>query len=260
MTITRRLTTLGLLALLLAPSRSLALSWTSVPESLDDLVEETALAFRGEVRDVEYDVVYGPAKQRLPYTRVQFRVEKAYRGCKPGQTVTLFQLGGRIPGTPLAVAVPGLPQHAVGDHSIVFSNDALHGFTGALYGELGVRRIAWDAGGNDYVLTHDWRLLPHGTKYGSSSATVRCRTDRKRRDTCIEFEAGGKTTSKAPGGFLSIQDFDQAVYASLKRTGPRKGPSQTVTANEKSFRKFLARFFEAGSVSTTPSTKTAPKS
>lgn len=181
---------LGLLTVLATAGPVRALTWEREPV-LTDIIGAASLAFEGAVVDIQYGSSPASKAGVLPYTLVTFDVARSFGGAKSGEQVQILNVGGRLPGSDhLYYSIPGLPWYRVGDRVLVFANDALQPFAGALFGEHGVLRLVDDGAGNTLALTHGWRALRR-SKEGrlGEVAALRCRPDRERRDRCDSWEA-----------------------------------------------------------------------
>ncbi len=125
---------------------------TVVPPNFDQLVGQSEVVFRGEVKAVSV-VWTGEGETRRIATRVTFAVERVLHGTA-GEKLTLEFMGGQLGGRRLTVA--GLPQFAVGERGVFFVEDRdarlcpllrlRHGRYRILKDESGVERIARDDG------------------------------------------------------------------------------------------------------------------
>ena len=89
---------------------------TVLPLSLDDIVATAAIAFEGTCIENRSE---RDAATQLPVTYTTFAVHDVIKG-QPGDTYTIKQVGGEIPGKDIAFKVHGVPTFAVGQDYIVF--------------------------------------------------------------------------------------------------------------------------------------------
>ncbi|MGE3166977.1 MAG: hypothetical protein AB7O52_18890 [Planctomycetota bacterium] len=110
---------LGLLAVLSLSSASFA-SHAPSRFSLEQIVQESDLVFRGVVQDIQY-VLSQPGEEqlRVPFTFVTYRVTDVLRG-SAGSTVTLQFIGGVDPRDSRLMSSSITPRIDLGDEDILF--------------------------------------------------------------------------------------------------------------------------------------------
>jgi hypothetical protein len=182
--------TLALCACAFPSAQIEGLSFTRVP-TLDEIVAQVPLAFRGQVVDVAYGSADVGDDETLPYTQTTFRVLAPYRGCKEGDEVKLLRIGGPRDGDPKRfLVIPGLAVLAKGEEAIIFVDDRVHPFFGTLYGDHSVYRVA-EAGGQRLVLSHNWHPLGQSPDALVNLIDRRCVPDADDRSRCrLEQVAG----------------------------------------------------------------------
>ena len=169
MTSTRPILSLTLSILVLcgcSAHRSFAASVN--PPTFGELVHEAETIVTGTVTELRSD--WGPRGTVGPiYTHVTVRVDSALKGASAPTQVLRF-LGGSVGDTTLAV--PGLPQFAVGDRAVFFiapEKDSVSPLVGLMHGRFRVRHAT---DGNDYVALFDGRVFETTRQIGSSAVTV----------------------------------------------------------------------------------------
>jgi hypothetical protein len=154
------------LALVLALARP-SFATVTVPMRFESLVGDASSIVRGEVVDVrsEWRQLRG---ETLIVTVVRFKVERVLKGsASPLETFEL--LGGSIGET--TMAVPGMPQFAVGDRDLLCLERA-----GALLPVMGASqgrfRITTDRSGRDRVVFSDGRPVANINQIGRAAVVV----------------------------------------------------------------------------------------
>lgn len=158
--------TMAALVLTLVLARS-ASATVTVPMRFESLVGGASAILRGEVVEVqsEWRQLRG---ELVIVTRVRFKVERVLKG-SASAFETLELLGGSIGET--TMAVPGMPQFAVGDRDLLCLERA-----GALLPVLGASqgrfRIITDRSGRDRVVFNDGRPVASITQIGRAPVVV----------------------------------------------------------------------------------------
>lgn len=144
-----------------------AFATVTVSMRFDALVADSSAILRGEVVDVrsEWRTLRG---EQIIVTRVRFKVERVLKGsASPIETLEL--LGGSIGET--TMAVPGMPQFAVGDRDLLCL-----GRTGALFPVMGASqgrfRILTDRSGRDRVVFSDGRPVGSVAQIGRAAVVM----------------------------------------------------------------------------------------
>lgn len=133
----------------------------TVPMRFESLVGDASAIFRGEVVDVrsEWRQLRG---EQVIVTLVRFKVERVLKG-SASAVQRLELLGGSIGAT--TMAVPGMPQFAVGDRDLLCLERA-----GALLPVLGATqgrfRIITDRSGRERVVFNDGRPVANISQIG----------------------------------------------------------------------------------------------
>lgn len=232
MQIDRWLRILAFAASWLAAAPAAAVLWTDPPASFADVVAKADRAYRGRVVALTYGSAGGPAGQQLPYTQVDLRVEAAFKGTSVGALESVYVLGGRFPSpSGRRLLVPGLPSLAVGERAVLFANHASFPFTGAVWGALGMLRVAQPNDGPALALTHAWQPVSISASTIVARPEVRCAVDPKRRDRCT----GWFPTSPRPGspvkpvalpvGVATLAQLEEWVSARVKAGARPAAPS-----------------------------------
>jgi hypothetical protein len=89
---------------------------TVLPLTLDDIVGNAAIAFQGTCTENRSEQ---DSQTNLVVTYTTFAVHDVLKG-KPGETYTIKQVGGEIPGREIAFKVHGVPTFTPGEEYLVF--------------------------------------------------------------------------------------------------------------------------------------------
>jgi len=164
---------IGALALgLIATTSSISLACPACPGSLDQMLGDAELVFRGTVTDITYRMSEpgGPEDTAIPFTFVTYEVADVFYGAIDGATVTLRFEGGWDSNAELFLHVSGSPLFDKGDHDILFiagNNQRGTPLAGGTNGRLRVidGRIFGESGRE--VLLHGDRSFRFGHRYFS---------------------------------------------------------------------------------------------
>lgn len=201
-----------LLALVAVPRSALAL--TALTRDFDGLVARAETIFQGTVIAQE-SLWVGEGPNRHVATRVTFQVQETYKGVG-SSSQTLEFMGGTVAGK--TVRVPGVPQFALGETSILFvvGNGAqVCPLVGAFQGRFAVERDPATA--VERVYGHDHRPVTRIEAIGQGvEATVSSSDALTPKPRSAEPGTGGAgaTTPEPPS--LSAAQFGAAIARKLQ--------------------------------------------
>ncbi len=224
-------TSLGALALGLAGGAQ-AIAWKEDP-TLPDIIHRSSLAFRGQVVKVIAHTLQEDPNMEEPdlYSEIIIRVDRGYRGVEDNETVTIRQVGGeRKDGYWMDIA--GLYQYQAGESVVVFQNDREQPVFATLFGDHGLRRLTNMPSGDTLVMSQ------YGTPILYDGHTFKtwhgyCLPDPQDPSVCEAWlNEDGYPLNEPPQGYLTVERFDELVFAELaNRPDPEFRP-QTIESND----------------------------
>jgi hypothetical protein len=176
---------------------------TVVPPTFDELVQGSALVFRGEVLSVE-SVWSGRIGHPHLATRVTFTVDCVLKG-QADSRITLEFMGGVRDGQKLVVA--GVPQFTVGEHGVYFVEDRQGRVCPIMRLGHGRYRVIRDAAGGERILRDDHSPLPDVDAVSAP----------------LELHRATRDVAQTAGSGMSLGDFEAAI---ISRTPPSPAESR----------------------------------
>jgi len=180
-----------LLALAASLTLSISAHATSVlPMYLDEIVDSAAVAFQGTVLSnrTTRDEATG-----FVVTYTTFKVDDALKG-NLGETYTIKQIGGDLPGEGIRQRMHGIPRFNTGESLVVFLYGVSEaGFSSPVGLEQGRFFISDEANGPEVATGRDFRALA------------------KRMAPAAPKSAQAQLNSQAPVNRLPLEDFKKMV-------------------------------------------------
>ena len=237
----------NLLAMIFAGNAQ-ALSFAEVPP-LETIASQSSLAFRGVVVGVDHADAQINPEQSTPYTITRVRAEVCYRGCVPGQELTIGRLGGPRHGDfHRYVMIPGVPSFALGDEVVLFANDAKHPYFGTLYGDYGALRVARGDGGEPIVMNYSEHPLAIVNGKFRVDGAKRCKRSKSAPRDCSMVsikpaaEPSDAASSPLNAPIVTKTAFDRQIVKSM---GPQAAAqsAQIISVNKQSFERALVDLY-----------------
>jgi hypothetical protein len=90
--------------------------------TIQEMVAESDLVFRGVVQDIQYalSLPAGPERTQVPHTFVTYRVDEVLQGDEPGALVTLRFIGGLDARDFSVMGASIVPEFDLGDEDVLF--------------------------------------------------------------------------------------------------------------------------------------------
>ena len=135
------------------------------PRTIEDLVAESDLVFRGKVMNIQYKLSEPtpPDGGRIPHTFVTFAMNDLLHGAVEGDTVTLRFMGGWDERSMLFMSSSHAPQFDLGDEDILFVKDNTVSMSPITEDQRGRLRIVDDQvftdGGRAVILGDDGTII-----------------------------------------------------------------------------------------------------
>lgn len=154
MSIESKLFAIALVLTLVAISGPAVAFHHPMPDSMDALLEQTALVFVGVAVEVE------PNDMKYPgYSRVSFRTDEVIVGAPESEGTTLnFRIFGGALGDGTSVAASGLPRVSQGQKYVVFIEKGTWNLTPFAFSEWGLWRVI-EVASQEYLVTTDGRVV-----------------------------------------------------------------------------------------------------
>lgn len=186
---------------------------TALTRDFDGLVARAETIFKGTVVAQECLWV-GEGSNRHVATRVTFQVQETYKGVDASSQILEF-LGGTVAGK--TVRVPGIPQFAPGETSILFvvGNGAqVCPLVGAFQGRFAIEKDPATA--LEHVFNHEHRPVTRTEAIGQGAeATLNSNAPTPKPRSTEEGAGGAGATTPAPPS-LSAAQFGAAIVRKLQ--------------------------------------------
>ncbi|MCZ7583737.1 MAG: hypothetical protein M5R36_10600 [Deltaproteobacteria bacterium] len=151
---------LGAIFIFASPQIVFALSFGGAlgdPGSLEKVFTKSGVVLRGKITGVTYDFVENSEGNKIPYTKIVIAPAAVFVGWDSERPLEIFTVGGWFDDEKL-YAVAGQAWYDAGDEVIVFHNDELYPFYGAVGGGPGLLRIVKE-GDEEILLDCSWRPI-----------------------------------------------------------------------------------------------------
>ena len=229
-----------------------ALSFDDVPP-IETIAAQASLAFRGVVVGTEYADAELTPTFSYPYTLTHLRALACYRGCTPGQEITIARIGGPRGGDMHHyLMIPGVASFATGEEVVIFANDHTHPFFGSSYGDYGVLRVARADGAQRVVMNDEGEILQDRGGHVRADGTRRCEQLAGQPQDCVSTtRIGDESADDDDSGHLRdahsaaalTPDALDARMRDIARAHPLAQPAQSVSGDARSFERALAEAF-----------------